>query len=480
MLTYLFLSSAGIGLSYLLYHLFLKREKTFVFNRFFLLSGIIFSFIAPALKIENSIVSPVVTELSNTSFIHGSIPDEENITGITLKKLDNQRYSTQKVLLFIYLTITLIMLARFARNLRMIKKLIIHHGPAVNGLQIVYLEKKTAPFSFFNYLFVYREDFKNNKITNSQFKHELAHSRQLHSLDILLIELIICGFWFNPFVWLYRRAVAENHEFIADQFATGQGINVRTYAKNIIHSTSSHNPQNLTSGFSFIQTKNRITMLNQVKSSVITRALKLTIVLFLLSVSLIFSSCTSDVSMKPFTVIIDAGHGGHDDGVTFEALYEKNIVLKIARKVNDLGADNNIAVVLSRDTDNFIDLMSRVEFADNQNANLLLSLHVNYDAEDGKSGVEVYYSVEGKFQSESFNYSEILISEQLKRNFSKGEIKTAPFLVLKKTHIPSVLIEFGFLSNEIDRANLQNPEYLDMLAESVYAGLVKIKDQGTY
>jgi bla regulator protein blaR1 len=480
MLSYLIFSSAGIGISYILYYLFLKREKTFVFNRFFLLSGIVLSLIAPTLKIDNPIVSPVVTELSGKRFIHETIPQEENISRPSLKKIDNQGYPVKNLLLFIYLAITIIMFLRFTRNLLKLKRLFIHRGPTVNGLQIIYLEKKTAPFSFFSYMFVNQEDFKKNKVTSSQLNHELAHSQQLHSLDILLIELIACCFWFNPFVWLYRKAMAENHEFIADQFAAGQGIDIKTYAKSVIHAVGRYNQQNLTSGFSFIRTKNRITMLNQARSPISTRALKLFIVLSLLSVSLIFSSCISDIPLKPFTVIIDAGHGGHDDGVKFETLNEKNIVLTIARKINDLGAGNNINIVLSRDTDDFIDLISRTEFAANQNADLLLSLHLNYANDSNTHGVEVYYSNKSKFQEQSFYYSEILISEQLKSNFSKGEIKSAPFWVLKKSKVPSVLIELGFLSNELDRTNLQDPKYLDELAGSIYTGLVKIKDQGTY
>ncbi|MFT7120494.1 MAG: hypothetical protein ACJAZ9_000667 [Neolewinella sp.] len=92
--------------------------------------------------------------------------------------------------------------------------------------------------------------------------HELAHARQLHSLDRVAIALLRAVWWFNPILWLYERAIIQNHEFLADRAALSAGVSIREYTQQLMQSlTPVGRAHQLSSGLPFSFTKKRFTML---------------------------------------------------------------------------------------------------------------------------------------------------------------------------------------------------------------------------
>ena len=476
MITYIIQSTVCLGISYLLYQLFLRKEKTFIFNRFYLLGTIFLSLLVPTFEIETSLVSPVISEMKITNIFTVSIPIAERVEGMTIENMKKEIDFIPQIL-YLYLLITTFLALRFSKNLLRIKQLINKRGPKIDGLQVILVDKETNPFSFFNFLFINKEEFKCKKLTQSLLMHEHTHSKQLHSIDIILVEILTCFFWFNPFIWLYKRAISENHEYLADYSVMKEGIDLGDYLKKIIQSVNKLYPLNMASGFSYVQTKNRLIMLNKAKSSISVRTIKLIGILILLGTSLILSSLSGKSDKNQFVVVVDAGHGGKDNGVVFDGAYEKELSLNISKTLEALSDDNEVKIVLTRETDQYIKLEDRVQYAKDKKADMFLSIHLTISNDLGNKGVEAFYFGQGKFQKQSHIYSKILVSEQLKSICDKGEIKTASYIVLKNDSCPAVLLELGFLSNEIDRKRLEDPDHQYKIAASIYNGLIKIKEQ---
>jgi hypothetical protein len=245
--------------------------------------------------------------------------------------------------------------------------------------------------------------------------HETVHSEELHTIDIILLELLSCVFWFNPFIWLYKKAVLQNHEFIADEKSVLSGIDIENYSNTIINLGQKENRVPLTSGFNFIQIKNRIIMLHQSKSSVFNRTLKITSVIFLFTGIFALSSCKDlddTLSSEPLLVIIDAGHGGKDSGHLSEHEVEKTIILQITNLLASL-SDDKVEIVLTRNNDEFLELSERADFINNIKPNLFLSLHCNAHSDASIRGTEAYFNPKHQDAETSFEYADVLIEHQL-------------------------------------------------------------------
>lgn len=230
-------------------------------------------------------------------------------------------------------------------------------------------------------------------------------------------------------------------------------------------------------------------------------------------------------SPKKFTVVIDAGHGGHDPGAIGKRGKEKNINLSVALKLGKLIQNNHsdTKVVYTRSSDVFVPLHRRAEIANEAKADLFISIHTNSIASRSSrvSGTETYtlglhrtqenlevaqkenavILIEDDYQkqyagfnpnsSESYIIFEFLqdknmvqsvnfaqlIQQQFRhkaRRIDKG-VHQAGFLVLRETSMPSVLIELGYITNPNEEAYLLSSNGSSMLAQSIYQAFVNYK-----
>jgi len=226
------------------------------------------------------------------------------------------------------------------------------------------------------------------------------------------------------------------------------------------------------------------------------------------------NSLTRALGLKIGRIVIDAGHGGHDQGTQGpHGLLEKELVLDVAQRVGKLVEEKlNAEVVYTRTDDTFVPLEGRTAIANQKKADLFLSIHANSSPVPKISGVEVFYlnfsdskdamdvaaRENASSQKSVFELQDLIhkisLHEKLDesrefasrvqtslyafsaRNFP-GEknrgVKKAPFVVLIGANMPSVLAEIGFLSNSKEEALLKKPEYRQKLAESLYRGIAK-------
>ncbi|MFJ1352620.1 M56 family metallopeptidase [Capnocytophaga canimorsus] len=242
---------------YTLYHLLLSREKMLIFNRFFLLSALVASFVFPLITIEipfqpifeKTFEQTAVTQEIGTSSIYVNPTTEQFIT-------ENHNI-TSLIIICLYGVIAFLMLFRFLRNLlKIFNKIKKYPKRVYEGAYLVILEEECAPHSFWNYIFINKKDAYEQKV----LLHELTHIRQKHSLDLLFVEFLKIVFWFHPVVHLFGKAIRINHEFLVDACVVSKHTNIAEYQMLILKRAASANVP-FYNYFNFYNTKKRLIML---------------------------------------------------------------------------------------------------------------------------------------------------------------------------------------------------------------------------
>lgn len=178
------------------------------------------------------------------------------------------------------------------------------------------------------------------------------------------------------------------------------------------------------------------------------------------------------------TIVVDAGHGGHDNGAKAPdgSVFEKNLTLSFATLVSQKLGEEGATVILTRKTDVFIPLEERSEIANRNGADFFISIHVNSNSlNNSTSGGITFYHLNdqvGQLLAQTIQH-EIgsLVSIPSIGAWSDGRIYHTGFAVLRHSRMPAVLIETGFINHSGDRAKLQTEEYRDSLAAAIVKGL---------
>lgn len=170
------------------------------------------------------------------------------------------------------------------------------------------------------------------------------------------------------------------------------------------------------------------------------------------------------------TVVIDAGHGGHDrGGIPQNLIPEKNVALDVALRVARRLQNAGIRTVLTRNNDVFITLAQRVAVANAQRRALFLSIHFNSALRPGARGIETYHNRSS---------AAIQLATMIQRNCMRtttGEnrgVKSANYYVLRKNRLPAVLVECGFLTNRQDATMASSREYRESLAAQIANAII--------
>lgn len=170
-------------------------------------------------------------------------------------------------------------------------------------------------------------------------------------------------------------------------------------------------------------------------------------------------------------VVVDPGHGGKDSGAPgLRGLLEKDVILPIGLRVRSILEQNGIQVVMTRDSDYFVDLKPRVDMAERVNANLFVSIHANsISGRPDVNGLEVYYYDSGYRLAEAVRQS---ILQNISTIKDRGTRK-ARFYVLRKSSMPSILVETGYMTGREDNPRLGNREYQNRMAEAIARGVLR-------
>jgi N-acetylmuramoyl-L-alanine amidase len=165
-------------------------------------------------------------------------------------------------------------------------------------------------------------------------------------------------------------------------------------------------------------------------------------------------------------IVVDAGHGGHDTGAPGARSLEKRHTLDIAQRVRRYLEDRGATVMMTRDTDNFISLQGRVDFANSRRADIFFSVHIN-SFRSTSSGTETFYWTAQSAALAREVQKELLAAT----NLPNRGVSQARFYVIRKTTMPSVLTETAFISNPREEAKLMDPAFRERVAKGMAQGI---------
>ncbi len=466
------------------YHLFLRNKVYHAYNRFYLLAAVVISLLAPLLNF-NLWFYGAGAGSSSIKLLQALNSSDEYLEEIIIYSHRNNISSSQ-VLLFVYCLVSFILLI-------VLIKLLVHifsilktsKSTQLNEVVFIQSDAKGTPFSFFKFIF-WNNAIDINSPTGQQiFAHELAHVREKHSADKLFlnIALIIC--WINPIFWLIKKELNLIHEFIADKKAVANN-DAQALAAMIVTSAYPKHSYLLTNHFFYSPIKRRLQMLskyNTKKAGYFYRIMALPIILFLVAVVSIKAKNNIQQILNPakkITVVIDAGHGGKDQGgrTIDGSSFEKDFNLAFAKKIKELNQSSNINIILTREEDIYQTPQQKATIAKDAGADLFISIHASSGpfATETKSGMEVFVAKDEISNSTKSKLFASLVIENFKSNYGI-KVPTNPIQrkvgiwVLQANEFPSILIETGYISDNKDLAYLQTAEAKNAFAKNILAAI---------
>lgn len=262
MISYLLKSGILLLTFYAVYKLVLENEKMFRFNRAYLLGSLAFSFIIPL---------QIISFGSGFSNRIGLIQLDELVIQRSSENLSSISLNDFLTVLIAvsYGVVVLVLMLRFILNLfSFYKRIKRNEVQFVKGDKVVLIEDAILPHSFWNAIFINKNEFENGRISSELIVHEKAHLDQKHTLDILFIEILQIVFWFNPLLYFYKKAIKLNHEFLADEAVNKQFGEVRNYQNLLLDFASNRATVSLASNINYLITKKRLLMMTQKESPI--------------------------------------------------------------------------------------------------------------------------------------------------------------------------------------------------------------------
>ena len=271
--TILYFIKAGMLLLLFLsaYYFFLRKETFFKSNRWFLLFGLVISVLLPVVTFKKTIwvePAPIIENIAPYKLDSSPIVAADVTSKTTRSEPEkNLEIDWFWIGLAIYAIGILALLIKFALDYFALKKVL--KGKTIHSQEdykFVNVKENIAPFSYFNYI-VYNPALYNQVELENILEHEKVHCSQNHTVDVLIARLFCIAFWWNPFVWLYKKAIVQNLEFIADSDAFKNISDKKAYQFTLLKITTHDSCVAISNHFFQSLIKKRIVMLNKNQSN---------------------------------------------------------------------------------------------------------------------------------------------------------------------------------------------------------------------
>lgn len=248
---------------YLLYQVLFSRDTFLEIRRLFLMTVIVLAFTYPAITFS--------------SFESGEQPLQEVMAGyyealtvaasVVSPVEEAPLFTWQNVVMLVWMSGVVFFMVRMLVQFGVVCRMAVR-GEKVYccGQQVVALRHETAPFSFFGWIFV-NPDRHEEKELSEIMTHEITHMRQWHSVDMMMGELLCIFFWFNPLVWLLRKEIRQNLEFLADKYVVSSGYNRKNYQYHLLRLSHQTTAVQIVNNFNVSPLKKRIIMMNKKRTS---------------------------------------------------------------------------------------------------------------------------------------------------------------------------------------------------------------------
>ena len=261
-LAYFLKINVGIIVFYIFYRLFFYKDTFFHWRRTALLCFLGVSLFYPMLNLQEWVKAHepmvVIADLYPTTLLPEVVFEET----ITPTHTNWQEFATNS-LSIIYFCGVILLFIRFIMQLTSIILLRIQcKVTEIQGVRVQILNKASGPFSFFHWIFVHPESHTQEELAEI-LTHEQTHAHQLHSADIMFSELICIACWFNPFIWLMKREIRNNLEYMADQRVLQTGYDYKVYQYHLLGLAHNKAAATLYNSFNVLPLKIRIKMMNK-------------------------------------------------------------------------------------------------------------------------------------------------------------------------------------------------------------------------
>ena len=482
------------GILYGYYRLFLQNRMFHRYNRFFLISVIFLSFLLPFIQL------PV---------FESSFPDQAMYQSLRMvtwgsfnERITDSGYSVlipaTAILWGLYAAGSGLFLFFLVRACWYLKTLMRKYpAEKLNDIRFHNTREPGTPFSFFKSIFWNKAIDPGSVEGQKIFRHELFHVRQYHSWDLVLCEVVLIIAWFNPFFHFIRKELKAIHEFLADEFAAGNDDRTG-YAELLVLQSIKLKHQQFVHPFFQNHLKRRISMItqfNQSRYGYLSRIMILPVAFVLFcAISLYAKRAPSgqiDIPVmsangQPMVLMIDAGHGGKDDGAkSADGKYtEKDLALAIAKQLRNEAEKAGMNVFMTRETDVYPTLQERTEMNATKKPDLFISIHIGAGPEPVNNllgGAEAYVGSE-KQQTripsiELGNSILNALKPVLKVNTPVKQRSNRGIWVLDKAICPAVLIHCGFMTNQNDVAFVSDPVNQQKIANHILKGIINYNQQ---
>lgn len=268
-LAYFLKINVAIALFYAFYRLFFHKDTFFHWRRMALLCFFAISMLYPLLNIQGWIKAhePMVAMAD----LYATILLPEQVVTPTQETVINWQEVIMQFAKIIYWSGMLLLTARFFVQLGSIIRLHFQCSKSnIQGVRVHLLKKETGPFSFFHWIFIHPQSHTESEISEI-ITHEETHARQYHSVDVLFSEIMCIFCWFNPFIWLMKREVRGNLEYMADHRVLETGHDSKSYQYHLLGLAHHKAAANLSNSFNVLPLKNRIKMMNKRRTKEIGR-----------------------------------------------------------------------------------------------------------------------------------------------------------------------------------------------------------------
>jgi TonB family protein len=256
---YLLKVSAGLGIIFLPYYFLFRKDPNLLLKRIYLICGVLASWIFPFITFRKL---PLAVDLTPTVFIDLDTPVTQALMLEGAGVSSGLSINWLQVLIMVYIAGLIFM---FLKNLFLIFKWNLTWQRTHNEQGVAFI-KNDQVFTLFTKIFV-PGSLQDQDDLDNVLLHEKAHIRQLHFIDLMLMECTLLLTWFNPFSWLISRMIKENHEHLADRQVLSTGIDPARYRAQLMNHTLGVNVFRLGNQFNHSLTLNRFKMMKKPKKS---------------------------------------------------------------------------------------------------------------------------------------------------------------------------------------------------------------------
>jgi TonB family protein len=257
-LMYFLKVNIAIALFYIFYRVVFYRDTFWATRRFYLVFSMLLSVVYPLISLSGWLEKQEPMKVILANYVQ--------LKEITITNEPFTYHNIENILLAIYGLVSFILLIRmFVQLTSIIRWRIKGRKQILHGIKIVSIDSLITPFSFFSTIFM-NPSLHNEQETDQILTHENTHARQLHSIDVLLSELMTIIFWINPAAWLLKYEIRHNLEFMADNSVIQSGIDSKNYQYHLLQLSYQIPENQLINRFNISPLKKRITMMNQQKT----------------------------------------------------------------------------------------------------------------------------------------------------------------------------------------------------------------------